>query len=825
MPSCRLNLAVLLALLTWVPALPAADNPKQPDLPPPPAGAPRVLHVHPAEIKLDGPRSQQRLVILADYADGRSWDLSRDATFRTSSAKVAAVDADGVVRPIGDGKAEITVQAGGQTVRVPVTVRGATADTPVSFSREVVPLLTRAGCNQGACHGAALGRGGFRLSLRGFDPAFDYAEIVQSAKGRRVVVSDPERSILLMKPALLMEHAGGERFRARSRDYELLRQWLADGAPAPAASDADVKKLEVWPAHRLMRPGERQQLVVLATWSDGIVEDVTAAAQYDTLNESIARVTAAGLVTAQGKGEAHIMVRFHGQPALAQVSLPFAKLDAPLAFSGNYIDKHLAAKWQELGLTPSSLCSDEEFLRRLSLDAIGTLPTPDEIKAFLADTRPDKRTKAVDRILDRPEFVDYWALKWGDLLRINREQLTDKGMWSFHNYVRASLRDNKPADVMAREIITAEGSTFTDGPANFYLTAKAPPDWAETTAQVFLGVRMQCARCHHHPFEKWSQADYYGMTAFFSRVGTKNSQEFGLFGKETVVFLKPTGEVTHPRLGGVVRPHALDGPDVDDPLDRRVKLAEWITDRKNPWFARNLSNRFWAYAMGRGLVEPIDDLRVTNPPSMPDLLDALADDLTSHNYDIKHLLRSIFTSRAYQLASTSTAGNAADQANIYHTHYTRKRLTAEQLADALDFATGTQEKYAGMPQGTRAIQLPDTRVKSFLLDTFGRPARQITCECERTAQPNIAQALHLLNGDFLTKKIEAPGGRIDLLFKTKAPPEQIIDELYLVTLGRKPRPDELARDQAFLKASANPRDGAVDLLWVLLNSREFLFDH
>jgi hypothetical protein len=786
---------------------------------------PRSLVVYPTTITLDGPRAEQRVGVLGEFANGARRDLSPDAQFVSGAPKVATVDASGVVRPVGDGEAVVTVRAAGLSAAVPVKVRRATAEVPVSFVHEVVPLLTKAGCNQGACHGAAVGRGGFKLSLLGYDPAFDHKEIVESAEGRRVVLSDPERSILLQKPALLMEHGGGERLPAGSRGHDLLRRWLEDGAPGPEAKAPAVTALEVWPPQRVMAPGESQQLIVRAAWGDGSAEDVTAAAQFDSLNDGVAAVTPAGLVTAKAAGETYVMVRFAGQVAVARVTLPYAHLARyPEVPANNFIDEKLIAKWKELGLTPSPLCPDEDFLRRLYLDAIGTLPAPDEVKAFLADRDPDKRKQAIDRALDRPELVDFWALKWGDLLRINRDALQDKGMWSFYNWVRAALRDNMPIDQFAREVITAEGSTFTDGPANYYQTANNPLDWSETTAQVFLGVRVQCARCHHHPFEKWSQDDYYGLSAFFVRLGTKRSQEFGIFGAETVVYLRPTGEQSQPRKG-LVKPHPLDGPVMDDPFDRRRKLAEWLTAKENPFFARNIVNRFWGYLMGRGLVEPLDDMRATNPASNPELLNALAKDFVEHKYDLKHLLRTIFNSRAYQLGSLKTEGNAADAANVQHTRYTVKRLTAEQLADALDFATGTREKYQGLPLGTRAIQLPDTKVRSFLLDTFGRPPRQIACECERSAQPNIAQALHLLNGDFLNKKIAAPTGRIEALLKAKTPLPDAVEELYLATLSRRPLPGETNKGLDWVKRAPNEREGLQDLLWVLLNRSEFLFNH
>jgi hypothetical protein len=784
------------------------------------------LLAYPKEIRLDGPRDLKRLIVLGTYADSRQWDLTRAAQFTTSAPDIARIDANGLIAPVKDGQATITVQAGGRQTTVPVSVKNAASEAPVHFAREVAPILTKAGCNQGACHGSQHGRGGFKLSLLGFDPAFDYPQIVQSAEGRRVVLSDPERSILLMKPTLAMEHAGGERLQGGSREYRLIKQWLEDGAPEPSPQDPQVTAIEVWPPRRVMVPGEQQQLLVLATWSDGRVEDVTHTAQYDTLNDGCAGITPAGLVTARDAGETHIMIRFCGQATVAQVTLPYALLDkVPDLPRNNFIDDQLIAKWKHLGLTPSPLCGDEEFFRRIHCDAIGALPTPADIKAFLADKDPEKRKKAIQRVLDRPEFVDFWAYKWGDLLRINRDALEDKGMWSFHNWVRSQLREQRPVDEFARDIITAEGSTFTEGPANYYRVANNALDWSETTAQVFLGVRLQCARCHHHPFEKWSQDDYYGMAAFFVRLGTKNSQEFGIFGRETVVFLRPSGEQSHPRKGGVIPPHPLDGPKMDDPFDRRRQLAEWLTARDNPFFARNLANRFWGYLMGRGLVEPLDDMRATNPASNPELLDALAKDFVQHKFDLKHLLATIMMSRAYQLSATASSGNSADANNIHYARFAVKRLPAEVIADALDFATGTLEKYQGLPLGTRAIQLPDTRVRSFLMDVFGRPPRQVTCECERTTQPNIAQALHLLNGDFLNRKIAAPTGRIEKLLQAKTPLPQIIEDLYLATLSRPPKPEELTKAQGWIASAATPKEGAQDLLWALLNSREFLFNH
>lgn len=791
----------------------------------PPTAPLKSITVFPPQVGLDGPRDEQRLIVLGTYADGRQWDLTRTAKYASKAAATATVDALGVIRPVADGEAAITVDAGGQSATVPVKVQRARADLPVNFNREIVPILTKATCNGGACHGSQHGRGGFKLSLFGFDPAFDHNQIVQSAEGRRIVLSDPERSILLQKPTQLMEHQGGERFKVGSREYNALRGWLEDAVPPPTAKDAEVKSIEVWPAKRIMLPGEQQQTAVRAHWTDGRVEDVTFTAQFDSLNDAVAAISPDGLITAKSTGETHIMVRFNGQVGVVQVTLPFAKLNTyPDVPKNNFIDKKLIAKWKDLGLVPAPLCSDEEFFRRIHLDTIGTLPSPADVTAFLADKSADKRAKAIDRVIDRPEFVDFWALKWSDHLRISRVRLQEKGMWSFYNWVRGAIRDNKTVDEFVRDIITAEGSTFTEGPANYY-RGGTPTDYAETTSQLFLGVRITCAKCHHHPFEKWSQDDYYGMMAFFVRMGTKNSQEFGIFGGESIIHLRPNGEQSHPRKGGVVKPHPLDGPEMDDEFDRRRKLAEWMTAKDNPFFARNMVNRFWGYYMGHGLVEPLDDIRSTNPASNPELLDALAQDFAEHKFDFKHLLRRIMNSRAYQLGSDLTPGNSADKSNIYFARYLVKRLTAEQLADAVDFVTGTREKYRGLPAGTRAIQLPDTAVTSFLLDVFGRPPRKITCECERTVQPNIAQALHMLNGDTINQKIGNDAGRIETLLRAKKPLPAIVEELYLATFSRPPKPEELARAQELVTQSPSPKEGLHDLLWALMNSREFLFNH
>ncbi|HIK95944.1 MAG TPA: DUF1553 domain-containing protein, partial [Planctomycetes bacterium] len=533
-------------------------------------------------------------------------------------------------------------------------------------------------------------------------------------------------------------------------------------------------------------------------------------------------------------GQAAIMIRYEGQATVSHVLSPFQEnVDLSAFVSHNFIDEKIKAHWQRLGVQPSGICSDEHFIRRAFLDAIGTMPTPDRVKQFLNSKEADKRIRLIDELLGLTgdpardvygnEWSAWWTLKWGDLVRINRNTLGDGGMWAFSNWVRNSLRENKPVDQFVREIITAQGSIYQNGPANYFKTAKTATDLAETTAQVFLGVRLQCAKCHHHPFEAYSQADYYGLAAFFTRVGTKASTDFGALGADTVVKINPSGSIRHPRTRQTMVPKPLgdEGSDTTDVRDLRRPLADWLTSPDNDLFSRNIVNRVWGYFMAQGIVEPIDDMRATNPPSNPELLDALAQDFVDNGFDLKHLMRSIMTSRVYQLDSSPRSENAADE-RLY-LHYYVKRMPAEALLDSIDFACGTRERFSGVPVGTRAIELPDPNYTSYFLDTLGRPQRVITCECERTAQPNLAQVLHIANGDVVNRKLADKSGRITRL--EKEDDQTVITELYLVTMSRTPTPTEFKNASAIIAGSENRRQGLEDLLWALLNSREFLFVH
>ena len=865
-----MRLATIARLVLCIPAAAASAQTAAP-APPPGTVARRqsivALRIEPREVALFGPRAEARVLVTGIRRDGSAVDLTASARLESTNVRVVR-SAGSILRPAGNGAAVVTVRAAGQVTDVPVAVRGMDRPAPVDFAREVVPILNRAGCAAGACHGASAGKGGFRLSLFGSDPAFDYLNIVRHARGRRVQLADPENSLLLRKPTLRTAHQGGRRLQAGSADYRILLRWLLDGAPGPRSQEPALRELELFPAHRVLQPGGRQPLVVRAVFSDGVTMDVTRWARLSSLNDGIAAVSPEGIVRAAGRGETSVLARFFGRPAAARITVPFAAgREFPEFSRGNFVDRLVAKKWKELGLEPSPPCDDATFLRRACLDILGTLPTPAEVEGFLTESAPDKRERLIDRLLARPEYADYWALKWADLLRSNRVQLGPKGMWSYTNWIRAQFRENTPADRFARALITAQGSSFTSGPANYYRVAGSPPDLAETTAQVFLGTRLQCAKCHNHPFEKWSQAEYYQFAAFFARLDRKGSQEFGLFGNEQVVRVNAGGEVHHPKTGARMVPTPLGGypvsmrvrgakgdlvdPDPDASGDRRALLADWIS-QGNPLFARNIANRYWGYLMGRGLVEPVDDQRATNPPTNPELLDALAADFARNGYDIKRLIRTICTSRAYGLSADVTPRNRADRQ--FYTHYFVKRIPAEPLLDAICAATGTVEKFPELPAGFRAIQLPDPQVASTFLDTFGRAPRTSSCECERPAEPNMGQALHLMMGDLIQRKVADPNGRVAKLIAEKKSDPEILEQLYLATLSRPPRADEKARALSQVRATverpallprsprrllpvqiafgrsqeARDRDRRAvleDILWALLNSKEFALNH
>jgi len=803
---------------------------------------PRAIAVSPARIELSGNFARAQLVVSAVALSGkitpRSEDLTSHAKYLSNAPTVVRVGPGGALTAAGNGNAEIRVVVdtprGALTATVPVTVGGFESQPTVAYTRDIAPLFSKAGCNMGACHAAQYGQAGFKLSVFGYEPSADHANITRDRSERRVNYLEPEQSLLLKKPTLQVPHGGGRRMKIGSTEYATLAAWIAAGAPGPRASDPTVTRITVTPSRRLTVPRAQQQLRVEALYSDGVLRDVTALSKFDSMDEGVLSVTPQGLVTTNGKGQAPALVRFEGQAAICTFVVPYSK-DVRLAgwTNQNFIDEFASAKFRELGVEPAGLCSDSAFHRRVFLDAIGEIPSIEETRSFLASKDPGKRQRLVDRLLGlsgdpklntfNDAYAAWWTLKWSDLIRNQSNDLGEQGMWAFHNWLSESFRSNKPFDRFVRELVTAKGSIYTVGPANFFRVNSNPADCAEATAQLFLGIRLQCAKCHHHPFEKYGQEDYYSFAAYFARVGTKPSQEFGLFGRESVVIVRRTGEVTHPQTGAVLKPKPLDAPPADDPFDRRVVLAKWLTAPSNAYFAKSVVNRYVSYLLGHGLVEPVDDLRATNPPSNPEMMDALAEHFVASGYDLKQLLRVIMTSRLYQLDSQPSPDNAADRK--FFSHFNVKRLSAEALLDAVDQAAGTRTKFTSLPLGTRATELPDAEYQNYFLKTFGKPVRASVCECERSPDESLAQALHTLNGDVVTEKIADSKARLARLLAAKASGDRIVEEIYLATLSRFPTPAEQENAARFAKESRNRTECYEDLQWALINSKEFLFVH
>ncbi|HXG24351.1 MAG TPA: DUF1549 domain-containing protein, partial [Chthonomonadales bacterium] len=796
----------------------------------PPKETIKALIATPKQVVLQGRYTEARVMIDGRTASGSVRDVSREVKLSVLNPKVASVDESGIVRAQADGSTTLVARlnAGPRrpplVARVPVVVRGASKSGPPRFLTDVMPILTKAGCNQGACHGAASGKGGFKLTLLGYDPELDYETITRAQGARRVTPAEPENSLLLRKPTLRVAHRGGLRFRVGSPEYRLLRDWIAGGLPGPSPKEPHVMRLEVIPSVRTLPVGQTQRFIVLAHYSDETRRDVTAQTLFTANDETVATVTPDGEAKATGPGEGAIVIRYRGLVATACVISPFGtpwSHTARLVSHTSTMDRLVMQKLAALGLKPSGRSSDTDFLRRAYLDVIGMLPTPAEVRAFVADRDPQKRAKLINALLERPEYVDFWTMKWADLLRCSRRILSEKGMYTFYNWIRRSVAENKPWDQFVRELLLAGGSTYQEGPANFFRTANKPEELAEATSQVFLGVRIQCARCHNHPYEKWTQNQYWQMAAFFAQMKAKQ----GNGERELLVYASNSGEVKHPKTQRNVTPCALDSSPLPATYrgDRREALVNWLTSPQNPFFARILVNRIWRHLMGRGLVEPVDDMRVTNPPSNEALLDWLAQDFVQHGYNLKYLIRSIMLSETYQRSAEPIHGNERD--TRYYSHYPFKRLGAEQLMDAIASATGVPEKFNGYPAGIRAVQLPDTAVPSYFLELFGRPARNTTCECERSDEPNLGQVLHLMNNASINAKLSAKNGRVASLIEAKLPDARVVEELYLASVSRFPTPQEKRQATKLLARAKNRQQAAEDILWALMNSKEFVFNH
>lgn len=710
---------------------------------------------------------------------------------------------------------------------------------PLSFVNDIQPILTKAGCNAGACHAKAItGQRGFRLSVLGFEPEEDYEAIVKQGKGRRVFPPAPEESLLITKGAAIVPHTGGKKIEPGSEPFQTLVRWIAEGMPYEQPGEAKLTQITVEPARVTMQAKTQRQLQVKATYSNGSSRDVTKQALFEANDTAMATASESGLVsTLDLPGNVAVMVRYGGKVSVCSISVPLGAPVVSMPPEKNFIDKHVFANLRQIGVPPSPICDDSSFLRRMSLDIAGRLPTPEETRTFLSDQRPDKRDRAIDLLLASPDYADYFANKWTSLLKNQRTEAADiTANFAFHAWMRDSLLANAPYDQIVRQVLASTGTIVSNPPVAWYKRVKEPNVQLEDVAQLFLGVRMQCAQCHHHPFEKWTQAEYYHLAAFFSQIGRKPT---AIAGEDLIFHKRGIAQTEHRKTRVMLRPAGLGEPPLDIPPDEdpRLALVDWMSKKTNPFFAKSLVNRYWKHFFKRGLVEPEDDLRDTNPPSNPELFDALAKHFTDSGYDLKSLVREIARSHTYQLSAMPNEHNAVDRQA--YSHFYPRRMPAEVLLDSIDMVTGSKTDFADLPPGTRAVSLPDNSYNraSPFLKVFGRPEATSVCECERTQSASLAQSLHLMNASDVKSKLAASNGRADLLTRAEKPEPERIRELYLAAFSREPEADEVSiaethllkprTDAAgkLLDSQRAKRMGYEDLLWALINTKEFLFNH
>ncbi|WP_337173205.1 DUF1549 domain-containing protein [Paludisphaera sp.] len=802
---------------------PLADLPEEPFAPEPAPTAGLVeIQVYPAAIDLTTARDRQSLVVLGFYSDGLTHDLTGESSY--TLADPTLVDRQGATfRPRVDGETTLTVAFGDKSATVPVKVARATASDPLGFRLDIMPVFLRASCNTGSCHGSARGKDGFRLSIFGFDPDGDHHRLTREMPGRRINTAVPADSTVLEKSIGAVPHTGGKRFEVGDDLYNALHEWISNGAPNDDVSKIPtVVSVELYPKKAVMDgKGRRQQLTVVARYSDGTDRDVTGLALFQSNNETSAAVSQDGLVVAGDRGEAFVMARYDVHTVGSQfIVLPKGlEFTYPDESTGNYIDELVAAKLQKLRIAPSEVCDDATYARRVFLDVVGLTPTVEELEAFTASDDPDKRGKLVDELLKRKEFSEIWVSKWAELLQIRTTiTVSYKSMFLYYNWLVEKLSNDMPMDEMARELLSANGGTFKNPATNFYQTTTETLPLTENVAQVFMGMRIQCAQCHDHPFDRWTQNDYYGFAAFFSQIGRKAGED----PRELVVFNSGGGEMAHPVGGRVMKPKFLGAEEPDTAgKDRREVLAEWLASPRNPWFAASFANRVWAHFMGIGIVEPVDDFRVSNPASNPELLDALAQRFTESKYDLKALVKDICTSKVYQRSTRRNESNQADEKNFAHALV--RRIKAESLLDTISHVTNTKDKFQGLPVGARAVQIADGNSSTYFLTTFGRATRETPCSCEVKMEPTLSQALHLMNGDTVNSKIKQ-GGVIAELMKLPTPEERLAS-LYLRCFSRRPSDEELAKLTPVLANAPDQAEALGDVFWALLNSREFLFNH
>lgn len=796
----------------------------------PGSGRADSLKVFPPQVELRGQGDRQGFVVQLVDQQGLTRDVTRQVQLKLADPALADLTGT-TLTPKKDGQTKLLVEHAALRAELPVSVKGAGQSRPVSFRLDVEPVFMKYGCNNGSCHGAARGKDGFHLSLFGYDPAGDYYRLTRQLIGRRVDVAVPEKSLMLEKTTGAVAHTGGKLFGPGDEDYRTLLRWVQAGAPDDSGETPVPEGIELLPA-KVVFAGSKatQRTVVRARYSDGSVRDVTRLALFLSNNDAVASIDKDGVVKAGDRnGGAFVFARFGKFTVGAEVIvLPTGdNFRWPQVAEHNYIDTLVFDKLRKLHLAPSELCSDETFLRRAYLDLIGLPPSRAEYDRFGADRSPDKRSRLIDALLERDEFVDLWTMKWGEMLRIravnNQPQYgrDAKAMWAYSMWVHDQIAANRPLNELVSDLLVGAGSNIKSPTSNLYTAAErlTPLKTAEDIAQVFLGTRIQCAQCHNHPFDRWTQDDYYGFAAFFAQIGRKGTDD----PRETVVFNRGGGEVTHPVSRQVMKPKFLGGaaPDVAG-KDRREVLAKWLASPDNPYFATNLANIVWAHFFGVGIIHDVDDVRVSNPAANPELLQELGKRFTEYKYDFKKLVRDICTSRTYQLATQPNESNKGDTRNFARGAI--RRIKAETFLDCLSQVTETKNKFPGLPLGARAVQIADGRVSTYFLTTFGRATRETVCSCEVRLEPTLSQSLHLLNGDSTTQKIQ--GGNLvgRRLAEKKSPPE-IIEELYVRCLSRKPQPQELARLNAILANEPDQKKALEDIFWAILNTREFMFNH
>lgn len=781
----------------------------------------RELVVYPESLTLKGSRSQARIVVLLRDGDRPMRDVTAEAEISVEQPALATVT-DAICRPVQDGSTGVQVNWQGVTTRIPLQVKSAEAPDPVSFRLEVLPILTRHACNSGGCHGSPSGKGGLRMSLFAFDPKLDVETLTREESGRRINPWDPDQSLMLIKPLMKVPHGGGMRLPYDSSSYQILRQWIADGGGSPQETVL-CDRIEILPGDReLNAPHWRQNLIVVAHHSDGHVVDVTHLADFFSSDEGIAKVSELGQVQGLAHGESAIVVRYleHVRSVRmtfldeASGSVEQAEMPEPR----NYVDQHVFAKLSQMRYPLAGPCSDSTFARRVHVDLTGRLPLPAVSRAFVADHDPQKRARLIERLLQDPNHARYWASHWADLFRVRGSTLHRTGVDKFYEWIVQSIRTNQPYDQFVRDILTASGDTFENPPANFFRAASSTDDCTETTCQTFLGIRIQCAKCHNHPYERWTQDNYYGLSAFFHRV-----ERVGVTGTGSMnVWVRREGTLTQPRTGAAVQPWLPDaGTVADKDTDARWEFVDWLCSRDNPFLARMEANRIWSHLMGRGIVDPIDDFRHTNPPSNPKLLEALASDFVEHDFDRRHLLRTILNSRTYQLASTH--GSHVKSDDRYFGRHIVRRLAAEQIFDAICDVTGVGQDFEGVPSGTPVTQLAHPELAPRFLKTFGKPERNTACACERSVSSDLSQVLEIVNGSLVDEKIRGAKNRIHKGIEAGRTDGEMVDDLFWHAFSRGPDTDERASALQHLRASDNRVAAWEDLLWVVLNRKEFLF--